>query len=112
MPFAPKRKASLSAEYTIPLLEAQSLTLATNYNWQSEAQFSINQTPDTIQPAYGIWNASVTWNAGKRWRIAVLAKNISDQHYATNLSTFGGGIVRWVPRNDQRFFGISLHTEF
>jgi iron complex outermembrane receptor protein len=112
MPFAPKRKASLSAEYTFPLVESHSLTLATNYNWQSEAQFSINQTPDTIQPAYGIWNASVAWNVAKHWRVAVLAKNINDQHYATNLSTFSGGIIRWVPRNDQRFFGVTVHTEF
>lgn len=112
MPFAPKRKASLSVDYTLPLVDKHALTFSTNYNWQSEAQFSINQTPDTIQPAYGIWNASVAWSAGKRWRLTLLAKNLTDRHYATNLSTFGGGVVRWVPRNDQRYVGLSLHTEF
>lgn len=112
MPFAPRKRVSVAAEYMLPLAESHSLTFGTNYNWQSDSQYSINQTPDTIQPAYGIWNASVTWNPGARWRIAVLAKNINNQHYATNLSTFSGGVVRWVPRNDERYFGVTLHTEF
>ena len=112
MPFAPKQKFSLGADYRIPISPAQSITVGTSYNWQSKAQYSINQTPDTIQPAYGIWNASVTFNASKRWRIAVLAKNLTNKSYATNLSTFGGGVIRWAPRNDERFFGVTVHTEF
>jgi iron complex outermembrane receptor protein len=112
MPFAPRFKMSASAEYRITLSESQAITLFTDYNWRSQAQYSINQTPDTIQPEYGIWNASATWNIGSRLKLSLLVKNITDQHYSTNLSTFSGGIVRWVPRDDQRYFGVSLHKDF
>ena len=33
--------------------------LGADYSWQSKVQYDIGQFPDTVQPAYGIWNASV-----------------------------------------------------
>lgn len=112
LPFAPKWKASASGEYRMPVSENYHLTFNTAYSWQSDVQYSINQTPDTIQGAYGIWNATVTLSNYDGWRVSLLGKNLANKSYASMLSTFSNGIIRLVPRDDQRYFGISLHKEF
>lgn len=38
-----------------------------------------------------------------------IVKNITDKSYSTNLSTFGQGVVRWVPRDDHRYVGVNAH---
>jgi iron complex outermembrane receptor protein len=86
--------------------------LTTEYSWQSKTQYSINQTPDTVQDAYGIWNAGVTVTAPGDWRFTVMAKNLANTHYSSMMSTFGSGVVRFVPRDDRRYFGFDLRKDF
>lgn len=112
LPFAPDWKASLAAQYRLPLGDAAGLTLGSSFNWQSQTQYDINQTPETIQPAYGLLNAFASWENGDGWTVSVLAKNITNQHYSTNLARFNGGIVRWVPRDAGRYMGVSLRKDF
>ncbi|MFC6841624.1 TonB-dependent receptor [Xanthomonas theicola] len=112
LPFAPDWKASVNGEYRVPVSENYDLSFVTDYSWQSESQYSINQTPDTIQPAYGIWNASVTLSNYNGWRISLLGKNLTDKSYAATLATFDGSLVRGVPRNDERYFGLAFHKDF
>src|SRR3546814_2723135 len=44
-----------------------SIRLTTDANAQSEVQYSINQTPTTVQSAFGIWNASLGLLGGDHW---------------------------------------------
>ena len=112
LPYSPDWKANVRAVYTRPLSPALKLELASDYSWQSETQDSINQTIDTIQPAYGIWNAGVAFATVDGFRFAMLAKNLLNQHYSTNLATFGQGVVRFIPRDDNRYFGFNVRKEF
>jgi iron complex outermembrane receptor protein len=112
LPFAPDWKVNLTAEYSVPLANSGSVKFGTNYNWQSQTQFNILQTPETIQPAYGIWNAYASWSHGTGWTTSFLVKNINNTNYSTNIGTFGGGVVRWVPRDAERFFGLTVRKEF
>lgn len=112
LPYAPKWKGNVRASYELPLGEAFALRLATDVNAQSRVQYSINQTPDTIQPAYGIWNAALGLVAKSGWEVNLVVKNITDKSYATNLQTFGQGVVRWVPRDDSRYVGVNAHFGF
>lgn len=112
LPFSPKWKLNVRATYRIDLSSTMQLELSSDYNWRSEVQFSINQTPDTIQNAYGIWNADVALVTADGWRAALLVKNIADESYASVLSTFGAGVVRYVPRDDRRYFGVDLRKSF
>jgi iron complex outermembrane receptor protein len=111
LPYTPDWKMNVRANYTIPV-GASKVDLTTDYSWQSATQYSINQTPDTIQPAYGIWNAGIAFTTSNGLRLAVIAKNLLNQHYSTNLATFGQGIVRWVPRDDNRYFGFNVRKDF
>jgi iron complex outermembrane receptor protein len=114
LPFAPKWKTHLEGDYRIPVTSAYDVSLETDYNWQSQVQYQLTETPNTIQPAYGVWNASVAL-LGKTngWTARFLVKNILDQHYSPYLAGGNlGGLVRWVPRDDQRYVGINLHKDF
>lgn len=113
LPFTPDWKSYVRADYSIPLDNGLDVELSTDYSWQDEVQFSLDQNPDTIQGAYGIWNASIAladYNAG--WRVALLGKNLADKSYAQALASGGSYIYRAVPRDDQRYFGVQLRKDF
>lgn len=114
LPFAPRWKLSANARYTRPIGEQYDATVATDFVWQSRAQYQITQQPDTIQQAYGIWNASISLrDFENNWRVTGLVKNILDQHYS-NFIAYGavGGVIRYVPRDFSRYFGIELRKDF
>jgi len=114
LPFAPKWKFDGRASYDIPITDNYVVTVASDYVWQSSTQYQLTETPQTVQPAYGIWNASIGLaNLPNDWRITGLVKNITNQNYSSYLA-YGsiGGLVRWVPRDYQRYFGIELHKDF
>lgn len=112
LPYAPDWKASLQGSWTYRLKDSRSIELGSDYNWQSRTQYSLAQYPDTIQPAYGIWNASIALaDRAGGWRVALLVKNITDKSYATNLSHDANVLNRWVPRDDQRYFGVQLRKD-
>ena len=118
LPFAPKWKLDARARYTIPLSSSYDVDLNTDFNWQSSTQYQLTETPNTVQKAYGIWNASITLaNLDQDWRVTGLVRNILDTNYASylvngNLNGTLGGTVRYVPRDYRRFFGIELHKDF
>lgn len=113
LPFAPKTKYNVGAEYTLKPNDDYKVVLTTDYSWQSEMQFQLAQTPDTIQPAYGIWNASVSLlNPAGRWRVTVHGKNLADKHYAAFLQQGGGHVWRIAPRDTNRYFGVTVHRDF
>ncbi len=116
MPFSPRWKTHTQAEYRLPVMDKIDVDLETDYNWQSATQYQLAETPQTIQPAYGIWNASIGLiNTSDGWSARVLVKNIANTHYSAYLSggdEGGTGIVRWVPRDDDTYWGVNLHKDF
>lgn len=113
LPFAPKNKVSVRADYTAWTDGRFDVALKTDYSWQSQQQDSIAQTPDTIQPAYGIWNASIALTDHKAaWDARLVVRNIADQHYYTIIGEANGGLVGTVPRDFSRFAGVAVHKDF
>lgn len=113
LPFSPDVKGSVQATYLIELSSGLQLELGTDYNWQSEVQYDLSQTPDTIQGSYGIWNASVALSdPAQGWRVALLGKNLADESYASFLQQANGALYRAVPRDDERYFGVNARWDF
>ncbi|WP_425929411.1 TonB-dependent receptor [Pseudomonas sp. NyZ201] len=113
LPYSPDWKSYVRADYSIPLDNGLDVELGTDFSWQSKVQYDISQNANTVQGAYGIWNASVAladYNQG--WRVALLAKNLADKSYSPLLATGGNYIYRAVPRDDERYFGIQLRKDF
>lgn len=113
LPFSPRFKSNLMAEYHVPVQKDYVFNLTGNFAYQSSEIFQLTETPDTLQGAYGIWNASIGIAKPKDgWRISFQVKNITNTHYATLLTEAGGFVWRDVPRDDNRYFGVSLHKDF
>ena len=113
LPFAPKVKYHLRAEYLVYTDGRIDISAKTDYSHQSSQQDSIAQTPDTIQPGYGIWNASlVIADKVGGWDTRLLLRNITDQHYYVIIGQANGGIVGTVPRDFDRYAGIAYHKDF
>jgi iron complex outermembrane receptor protein len=115
LPFAPDFKAYVNGEYTVRTpVPGFDLVLQSDYSYQSKVQFSLAETPDTVQKAYGIWNASIALvGLENGWTIRGLVKNITDKHHAAGVA-YGAlaGVVRFVPRDDSRYGGVIVRKEF
>ncbi|WP_246856491.1 TonB-dependent receptor [Acetobacter vaccinii] len=114
LPYAPRWKFVLNADYTRPLNDRFNLSLDSDYTWQSRTQYSLTETPDTVQKAYGIWNLSTTIEDKKaRLRLSLVMRNAINTHYASYIA-YGnlGGVVDWMPRDYGRYGGFVLHKDF
>ena len=114
LPFAPHWKFDLRADYLHPVNDRYDIDFGSDYDWQSRTQYSLTETPDTIQDAYGIWDMNVSLiDNVNTWRITAELKNVLDTHYSPVL-TYGnlGGVVRGVARDDGRYAGFALHKDF
>lgn len=114
LPFAPDWKANVDGNYAVPVSSAWNVILDTDYHWQSKVQYQLTETPDTVQAAYGIWDAGVALaNQTQGWRVAALVKNIADTHYSAYLAHGDlAGVMRWVPRDYDRYAGIQVSKTF
>lgn len=112
MPFSPDLKASVRMGYSQPLSNGLTLDYGVDANYQSETNFDLQQQPDSVQKPYAIVNATVALQSVAGWRVALLAKNLTDKSYATFIQNSGNHINRYVPRDDQRYFGVNFRYDF
>jgi iron complex outermembrane receptor protein len=114
LPYAPKIKLYENAAYRFPVTDSLSLELQSDVSFSSKVQYSLSETPNTVQPAYAIWNASVAViRPGDGWQLRAYVKNIANTSYASFLTpgTFAG-TIRFVPRDDKRYAGLLLRKDF
>jgi iron complex outermembrane receptor protein len=113
LPFAPDWKFNVDGNYVIPMTGSLNLILDSDYHWQSKVQYQLTETPDTIQGAYGIWDASIAVAEKSGWKVSALVKNITDKQYSAYLAHGDfAGVMRWLPRDASRYAGIDVHKSF
>jgi len=110
---APQFRYTILTRYTQPVSSTFAVYGQVNFRWQSEVQFSYDQDPRFIQPAYGIADFKLgTLLAGGRYEASVFVKNAFDTHYVSNViaqgAAGGGAIVNAIPRDFQRYFGAEV----
>jgi len=112
LPSAPEWKANVRANYRMDVGSGLKLDLGADYSWQSEVQYDLSTSTNTLQPSYGIFNMSIALlNASSGWRVALLGKNLADKSYSAFLLS-GANTQRSVPRDDQRYFGVNARLDF
>ena len=88
--YAPRRSASLSLGYTLPLGGGGALSFAASYGWMDDyVRAPANQwTPidaegrPIFEPAYGVMNARVRFEPlGRRWDLELWGRNLTDAWY-------------------------------
>jgi iron complex outermembrane recepter protein len=123
--FAPKLKGSLGVNYTI---EPNALPFGIEFGAQAsftDKQLSGLQATNTAAqvltrgaltiPAYDQVDFSIAAvGADNRYRIALLVKNAFNTHYASTIATGGPGgtILYQIPRDADRYFGITARYNF
>jgi iron complex outermembrane receptor protein len=113
LPYAPKWKANLSADYQLELPSLPfDMAFNASYVWQSDTQFDIDQNPLGIQKGYGILDAGISLvDRDGRYRLSLVGKNLGDQYYTT--AKIPGAFVRQqAPRDAERYFGVVLRANF
>jgi iron complex outermembrane recepter protein len=112
LPSAPEWKLNVRANYNMQVGNGLKLDLGADYSYQTRVQFDLSTSLNTVQPAYGIVNASIALSSPvSGWRIALQGKNLGDKSYAAFLLP-GGNTQRSVPRDDQRYFGVNARLDF
>jgi iron complex outermembrane receptor protein len=112
LPSAPDKKAVVRANWWSNVGSGLRLEVGADYTYTSAIQFDLSTSANTIQPAYGIVNALVSLgNPAAGWRVSLIGKNLGDKSYAAFLLP-GANTQRSVPRDDERYFGLSLRYEF
>jgi iron complex outermembrane receptor protein len=115
LPYAPDRKGVIRGSYVTQVASGYRMEVGADYAWQSETQFDLyTSTPptNTLQPAYGIWNAYLALGDPRHgWRVALVGKNLGDKSYAQFLQP-GATTQRSVPRDDERYYGVTARYEF
>ena len=104
-------------------LTIQGQTISSNFGTVDAAQYNMEQllhaglrnalfqSPETIQPGYGVVNAEVLLsNPNAGWRVALVGKNLTNRSYATNLITGAGYVTRTVARDERRYVGVTART--
>jgi iron complex outermembrane receptor protein len=96
--YAPEASFSLGARYRWPLARGGEVLLAGAYGWMDEYQRAAasdfqTKNPDgttSFEPAYGILNARVVYQApNRRWEVAAFGTNLTDEWYVNG--GFDGG---------------------
>lgn len=117
LPFAPKWKGSLTAEWRLPLGTFDVIPSITGA-YQSESYSDIGRRAALANrkiDAYGTIDASVAFvNESDSLRVTLVGRNLTDQSYAALLQTGGpAGTVRYIiPRDADRYFGAQVRYSF
>lgn len=119
LPFAPKWKGSLGADYRWRTGAAVDLFFGAQGNYQSR-QLALF-TPDAVQrrlgtiDSYGLVNLSAgIGDAGDRYRLTFQVRNLFDQSFAAAIQNGGpSGSYRYqIPRDADRYFGVTGRVNF
>ncbi len=112
LPFAPDWKGSLRLKYTQGVSGKLSIDYGVDANWQSKTNFDLQQQPDSFQDAFGIVNARIALQSTDGWTLALVGRNLADKSYSTLIFNAGNSINRYVPRDDQRYWGVNFRYDF
>jgi iron complex outermembrane receptor protein len=62
------------------------------YSYQSKVYPTTDLSEAIAQEAYGLWNASVSWQIDDNWRVSLEGNNLADEEYRTtgyNIAALG-----------------------
>ncbi|WDE14603.1 TonB-dependent receptor [Thalassomonas haliotis] len=115
VPFSPDRKYSIAANYYLPT-ELVQIKINTSYSYTDEqyAELPDNEgifAAAALLPSYGLWDAAIAFSfADDKYRLSLIGKNLADNSYTNTYS--GSGFRYKIPRNADRYFGLSLQINF
>lgn len=115
LPFSPDWKASLNANYTIPIATMPfDLIVKLAYQGQGDVLTDISQDEYTVQDTYHVFDLALTMDARDgNWDTTIFVKNIADESYANSIISnqvqFNpGGYGHVLAKTSRRTAGVEL----
>ncbi|MEH6584195.1 MAG: TonB-dependent receptor [Halioglobus sp.] len=115
LPYSPDWKINLNANYLVPLERMPfDLVAKLAYQGQDDTLMNITQDEGTVQSSYHVFDLALTLEANDdSWDTTIFVKNITDEGYATNISTSQiafnpGGYDQRLSKNSRRTAGIEF----
>lgn len=115
VPFSPDLKYTLSANYIYSTPNVDVIFDASFVHTDEQVANLPSNTgttsPAELLPEYDIFDASVAFSfAEDRYRVTLIGKNLGDESYVTTFS--GDGFRYQIPRDAERYFGVSFRANF
>jgi iron complex outermembrane receptor protein len=128
LPFAPKNKFDVTANYDVPIPDSApfKLRLNTTYTYTSTINFDLDQDDLARQPGYGLWDMSAVFSTkDNHYKLSIIGKNILNQYYTSFITPgtvvaagtlnppLAGTYTRLqIPRDAQEYVGVKLTAAF
>ena len=121
LPFAPKHKFNIGADYALPLGDALpfDVRLGTQLSYTSRINFDLDQTPLAQQAPYALLDANITFaSKDGKYQVSLIGKNLTDKYYTSFITPAGNGVTAnsyqrlQVPRDAERYFGVRLSAKY
>jgi iron complex outermembrane receptor protein len=117
---APRFKYTLSGTYDVALPGMPfNGFLQADYSHQSRVRYDLLGNPRTVQPGYGIFNASIgiEGQGDRGYRVSLFVNNLFDKAYAGTIQNAQGesaglATTQLLPRNAKRYFGIRARFRY
>ncbi len=110
----PSWTASAGGQYTFALGErAGGLTVRGDYMYRSRVFYTVNNIPEASEPAFGVINGRITWDApGDEWSAALLVTNIADERYYYNRFSSLSNLMVYGTPGRPREWAVSVKRRF
>jgi iron complex outermembrane recepter protein len=130
LPFAPRNKFNLNADWTLPLGNMPFKTsIGSTISYSSRINFDLDQmsrsaNSSTIDPylaqqaPYALVDANITFTSkNDKLKLALIGKNLGDTYYVSFITPANGtGVGTYarlqVPRDAERYFGARLSFKY
>ena len=117
---APKFKYTISGTWDVKLPGMPfDGFLQADWSHQSKVRYDLLGNPRTIQPGYGLFNASIGVQGAEErgYRISLFVNNLFDKAYAGLIGNAQGenaglATTQLVPRNARRYFGVRARFRY
>lgn len=111
----PKWKVVTSATYETRVAEGLKANLRIAYNWRTSVQQTLYHDPVSLEPSYGILDASIgVGGADGRWQVTLFVNNLTNKLYysALNIATPLARSYGFLPRDFKRYGGLRLSFHY
>lgn len=112
----PKLKVVSTANYAYELSDNLKLVADVDASFRSSVQYQLQHDPQTRQPGYAIFNASLALaQSDDKWQVTAFVKNITNKYayaFIYTADSFIGQSWGYLPRDFKRYGGVRVNFNF
>lgn len=112
LPFAPKLSASLGFDYRTPITGGYLLHAFGNTTYHGRTNYNAGLAELGWLNGYSIVDAGIGLQTSDgKLELALVGKNLADQHYVTNIGTYSNQAAITATPGDRRYIGVVLRAK-